>query len=660
MRRVRQTWLLLGLTIVGLFGLGTAACGGRKGGDGGGGGGGGTSGVIGDACQSGDDCAEGLACHAGLPGGYCIAQCWDGCPDGSTCTRFAGQDWCLRTCADDSECREGYVCRSGTCQPPCASDRDCPGGLSCQNGACVEGGIGAACASPSDCAPGLSCAPSLPGGYCTRSCVDEPCPTGTSCVTFGGSSYCFDGCLTNSDCRSGYVCSGGICDEACSSDAECGGGELCINSACVGSGVGQSCSLGSDCPGGLSCYKGGGDGYCTQSCTSGADCPTGSTCGNLQGNRMCVAACRADVDCGRGQRCTGGACVFPCTSDSQCPDGYCDTASGQCRGAISGGGNMKVIDLGTISPGGTYTIPVDAQTFAFTVEVVGSTGSMYLISSVRRPDGTELVSSYNPFEGPMRVSPGEGYGAVTVPNADDSRLAMTPGNWTFSYMSDYGRSARGLIFLKKSSNGRPVGGTIPLHVYLAPNAIPGVSAATAATNSHVQQAIARVRFYYRDQAGIDFSNIQYGDVSSTYTDIRSDSDYKQMFESYGQDDELSVFLVRSITIQGQSGVAGVAGGIPGPARSGGTRSSGVVIEVQNYARMTGDDMAHEMGHFQGLYHTTESDGRTQDRLSDTPECSDLYRCQQGWYQLMFPFLSGQQDTLSPASVAVVQGNATSD
>ncbi|MDF1565850.1 MAG: hypothetical protein P1V51_22635 [Deltaproteobacteria bacterium] len=639
----------------------TSGCLGLFGGSGGGGGGGGGAdlGATGAACTTGEDCEEGLACHAGLPGGYCISQCWDACPDGSTCTYFAGQDWCMGDCAADGDCREGYICRNSVCQPPCVTDRDCADGLSCQNGSCVSGGIGAGCSSPADCAADLSCAPGLPGGYCTRSCETEACPTGTACTTYGGSSYCFDSCLSSSDCRSGYVCSAGVCDQACASDADCSGGELCINSACVGSGVGDPCQVGTDCQSPLGCYRGIPEGYCTEACTSGADCPAGSTCGNLRGSRMCVAVCRADADCGSGQRCFGGACVIPCTQDSECLDGYCDTSSGQCRSTTAGSGNTEVIDYGTITPGSTQSIPVDAQTFAFTISVVGVSGSNYAITSVRRPDGTQLVSN-DLWTGQLRVSPGDQYGAITVPNADNSNLYMRPGTWTWQFQSDYGRTGRAYAFIKKSSTGQHVGGNIPMRLYLAPNAIPGVTASNAASNSHVQGAIDRFRHFYRDQADIDLSSIEYTDIAASYTDVTSGSEYTGMFAQYARDGELSVFWVRSLSVGGSSEVAGIAGGIPGPPRAGATLSSGVVVEVQDYSRLTGDDMAHEVGHFQGLYHVTETDGRTHDRLSDTPQCPDLYSCTAGYYQLMFPALTGYQDTLTPASVMAVQGNAVSD
>jgi hypothetical protein len=37
-------------------------------------------------------------------------------------------------------------------------------------------------------------------------------------------------------------------------------------------------------------------------------------------------------------------------------------------------------------------------------------------------------------------------------------------------------------------------------------------------------------------------------------------------------------------------------------------------------------LAHEIGHFMGLYHTSEKDGAAHDVLSDTPECSEAFAC----------------------------------
>ncbi|RMG16567.1 MAG: hypothetical protein D6729_10635 [Deltaproteobacteria bacterium] len=658
MRRVYLLGAVFGLWLCACLPVGSVEQTGADGGaDAGRDGGATTTGAIGDACSTPADCGDGLACHLGLPGGYCISQCWDGCPAGSTCTSFGGQQWCLAQCESDAQCREGYACRGGTCQPGCFTDADCSSGESCEAGSCVAGGIGAPCSSPSDCAEGLSCAPSLPGGYCTRSCEGDPCPEGTQCVAFGGSSYCFDGCLTNADCRPGYACSGGICDVACSADEECGGGEICLNGACVGAGVGQSCDTGGDCPGSLSCFKSVPGGYCTQSCTTGGDCPEGSTCGLIKGNSLCLAACRDDLDCGSGQRCMGGVCNLPCGSDADCAaDEFCDQFSGLCKSRISGGGDVEVLPLGQVSLGTTQSIDVDASTYAFTILVRGGLNASFVVDSLRGPSGQELVSR-DYFSGPFRTYPTAQAYAAQFPNSD--QLGVQPGRYTFRVLSDRDSSADITLYLKKSNGGTYAGGSIPLNVFIAPGAFPdGANAASASGSRWVSDVLARWQQFYRNQASVELGQVKFFDLPSGLTDVSSESEYQQAFLDHGRDGALNLFFVRSLSLGGSSAVAGVSGGIPGPPGIGGTRNSGVIIEVQDSPRLTGDDMCHEIGHFLGLYHISETDGTTHDLITDTPECTGrIENCTTGYYYLMFPALTPYMDTLSPGQAYVVQGNA---
>jgi hypothetical protein len=85
-------------------------------------------------------------------------------------------------------------------------------------------------------------------------------------------------------------------------------------------------------------------------------------------------------------------------------------------------------------------------------------------------------------------------------------------------------------------------------------------------------------------------------------------------------------------------VVGIDGTIPGPSTVPGTLQSGAIVSAANlrFQRFPGacgggfsvdcgaDATAyiamHEAGHFLGLYHTTEADGRRFDPLVDTPEC----------------------------------------
>jgi hypothetical protein len=116
----------------------------------------------------------------------------------------------------------------------------------------------------------------------------------------------------------------------------------------------------------------------------------------------------------------------------------------------------------------------------------------------------------------------------------------------------------------------------------------------------------------------------------------------QLLKTSGDGTSVHIFLVNGFTASGLpagSKVAGVDGTIPGPATVGGTVSSGAAVATDslrfgfaqgrcggapNYTGC-GDDLtamivAHEMGHFLGLYHVTELTGADFDPLADTARC----------------------------------------
>ncbi len=75
-------------------------------------------------------------------------------------------------------------------------------------------------------------------------------------------------------------------------------------------------------------------------------------------------------------------------------------------------------------------------------------------------------------------------------------------------------------------------------------------------------------------------------------------------------------------------IVAVSSGVPGPIGLHGTPASGVVLSVTSHVRpgpaldtaWLGETIAHELGHFVGLGHTTEARGDAHDALGDTPEC----------------------------------------
>ena len=111
------------------------------------------------------------------------------------------------------------------------------------------------------------------------------------------------------------------------------------------------------------------------------------------------------------------------------------------------------------------------------------------------------------------------------------------------------------------------------------------------------------------------------------------------------DDEIAILLGE--TIDGSLGYYGVAGNIPGPLIT--TDVSGVVMSWLTHSgrdgvfsederRAFGETLAHEVGHYMGLFHPVESDYRYWDALSDTPRCEGRQECEESLGEnLMFPY-----------------------
>ncbi|MDB4988375.1 MAG: hypothetical protein JWN04_3553 [Myxococcaceae bacterium] len=80
---------------------------------------------------------------------------------------------------------------------------------------------------------------------------------------------------------------------------------------------------------------------------------------------------------------------------------------------------------------------------------------------------------------------------------------------------------------------------------------------------------------------------------------------------------IDVFIVSDM-----GSYVGIAGGIPGVLGVHGSGRSGVAIAADMLGDLLDADLVlmHELGHFLGLFHTTEGSGAVLDPLSDTPAC----------------------------------------
>lgn len=91
-------------------------------------------------------------------------------------------------------------------------------------------------------------------------------------------------------------------------------------------------------------------------------------------------------------------------------------------------------------------------------------------------------------------------------------------------------------------------------------------------------------------------------------------------------DSVHVVVVRTI---GGSEPSGYAMGLPGPFDAD-RPNAAVLVSTDAYTDGQGQlnvdglasTVAHEVGHFMGLYHTSESSGNAHDPIDDTPSCGD--------------------------------------
>ena len=359
--------------------------------------------------------------------------------------------------------------------------------------------------------------------------------------------------------------------------------------------------------------------------------------------------CEMDADCPTGEVCgEEGACVCPpegCSSDNN------DTG-GITKFGFTGDGSVSLVNLGSLEITGegsealTVSVPSGSESVAIVMEGAGS--NLTLASKITSPSGT-VVYDFNEDIYTNRTDANDGLYTVLIPS--NTAVDLESGDWQITFLSGgntFTASFTGVIKTKPASAN-----TLDVNLFFV--GVDGLDAATAETDTNFQSILSNVESIYGG-AGISFGNVSYIDVSGsdadTYGVIDSidgpSSELARLFQlSKGQTNRaINFFFVADIG-GGDAGftLLGLAGGVPGPPALHGTTRSGVAVNMADFIEAKGAAdadmiaeasglveliMAHEAGHYLGLYHTTERNGQAldangilgQDPLSDTPTCDD--------------------------------------
>lgn len=300
----------------------------------------------------------------------------------------------------------------------------------------------------------------------------------------------------------------------------------------------------------------------------------------------------------------------------------------------------------------------------------------YVVGHLEGPDGRLLVAEGPPhveptardrassvFAGPFispnrSVSNALGVASMLAPN--NPGVTVGPGVWHFRVLAaDANRrpvtSRAQLTALIKRGPAPQVTGSLDLHLHFT--GAHGWSAASAAGDADLQRAIARMRGFY-GRVGVALGEITYEDIPQTFRTVDSGdspiSTLGRMFALGRHDTGVNLFFVERInSVFGDSVVAGIAGGTPGPSLHGGTSRSGVAVatSLDPDPDAIGHIMAHETGHYLGLFHTIEVTGAV-DQIDDTGEGRD------GDDNLMFPTVTRDEAHLSDGQGWVLHRNAS--
>ncbi len=293
---------------------------------------------------------------------------------------------------------------------------------------------------------------------------------------------------------------------------------------------------------------------------------------------------------------------------------------------------------GTVQTGGeelVVQVPAGAESVALVVQGLGS--NLLLADKITSPSGKVVFDFQKDILDNLTRADDEVY-TLVIPNNPD--VVLEEGDWKVTFFTDANAElslqVQG-IFKTEVASAK----AMDLNLYFV--GLDDLSAEAAKTDETFQSILDGVEEIY-GQAGISFGDVKFIEVpagDAERFDPLQDTDLGDLFELSGKDldaetnaQALNLFFVSDIE-GGDAGFSllGLSGGVPGPPTVNGTKKSGVVV---NMADFPGEPdlikliMAHEAGHYLGLYHTTERNGAAlnadgitgADHLSDTKTCPD--------------------------------------
>ncbi len=340
---------------------------------------------------------------------------------------------------------------------------------------------------------------------------------------------------------------------------------------------------------------------------------------------------------------------------------------------------VEEIDLGTLTTNASGEAMIDFDlppgTTSFMVTLVADPNALMIIKNLDGPTGNLVTDDTSnvtqiemfllgpfaaQFKSPNRVIQDTGWFASLFPN--NPGVTVSGGNYQMVVtgivpQGQQGRPYQGDVQARLLyRTEEPAASSVDLVLYFT--GAGGITAESAPNDALIQDALVELGNIY-GSAGISLGNVTYLEADAQYRTITVSTDgspgaREEMFEgTAGNGPGLHFFFVdRFEAAFPGATIAGVSGGIPGPALAPGSPSSGVAVAISTAmgsAATLAHVMAHEGGHWLGLFHTSEITG-TEDQHPETPSG------QAGDTHLMYPAVGGGT-MISDSQARVLRRNA---
>ncbi len=285
----------------------------------------------------------------------------------------------------------------------------------------------------------------------------------------------------------------------------------------------------------------------------------------------------------------------------------------------------------------SFEIPYGVDSFL--IEVRGKKG-LYYLTELITPNGRDVIEGARYTTRGAREVPG--LVDWLYPNspelyADEGTYTLTVRGVNAFTGSNLNEDIKVLIYTPEEKPSDTCGIYLD---FLVDDAALSADSVTAAVDRmaetidlNYRQVGIKIAGYQTYRVDMQSSDINLGDGSAI--SVVDDVLAKTLPINAARENAIHVLLVRRIggSDNPTFDPAGYSMGLPGPyAADRGT--SAVMVSTELYADGSGSldadglasSLAHEIGHFLGLYHTSERSGADHDPIDDTPECESEFTC----------------------------------